>query len=67
MESGLAGLDADNSRKILNAPWYGRCGACGNGTLWFGDTEEEVTALVEEHVKTAHVVVWRNAPSLPMP
>ncbi len=49
--------------RALQAPWWGSCGACGPGTAWFGDSEEQVRGLVEEHVKTGHVQVWQAVPT----
>ena len=57
---GRMGEDTEAARRALEAPWWASCTACGPGTAWFGDTEEEVRGLVEEHLKVEHVRVWKN-------
>jgi hypothetical protein len=50
----------DEAAQALAAPWYGLCGACGRGTCWYGDSEEEVRGRIAAHMAAEHVTVWRN-------
>jgi hypothetical protein len=55
----MSSSDEEAARgRMIEASWWGRCDACGTGTAWFGDSEERVRGLVEEHAKAEHVRIW---------
>lgn len=57
------GGDTGEARRALAAQWWGSCEACGRGTAWFGDSEEEVRTRIGEHMKAEHIRIWRQIPA----
>lgn len=41
----------------LKAKYYGHCDACGNGTLFYAESEDAIMTIMENHMPE-HYYVW---------
>ena len=48
--------DIAELRQLADKPWRGACTEC-RGQLWFGESADEVSQLVRQHLET-HLRVW---------